>query len=317
MAITSRALAFATRWFDPATVSSVFEPLVADWQREWQNASPSRRLGVLIRGLAAFVCAVIVSSPRILLTPAPPGVADQIATRVVRFMAIGTVLFMIPPVMELGRWWARDASWVRASLFLFAVPMAMTLAFPFAMTGAVDALRRREAMPAHVARAAALKLGAVAIVVMLIYTGWVVPAASEAARSAMNPAGMSEPLRSMRELSTYELLMAPERASVFAPGSDLASQSVALQRELSERFARVSFPIVLIWLRWRARRPLPALASTAIAVAVLFAGSYGAAWLEREWALWPGSTPWLVVALFVSWGLVARYCRPLLPREAL
>ncbi len=34
MALASRALAFASRWFDPATVSSVFEPLIADWQRE-------------------------------------------------------------------------------------------------------------------------------------------------------------------------------------------------------------------------------------------------------------------------------------------
>jgi hypothetical protein len=314
--MTSRCLDFASRWFDPGTVSRVFNPLVADWQREWQEATPSRRVLVLIRGFAAFVCAVVVSSPRIVLTPAPPGVTDQIATRVVRFMAVATVLFMIPPVMELGRWWARDASWVRASLFLFIVPTAMTLAFPFAMTGAVDLLRRRAPMPAHVARAAALKLGAFAFIVMVIYTGWVVPAASEAARSAMNPAGMSEPLRSMRELTTYELLMAPERASVFAPGTSLASQSVALQRELSERFARVAFPLVLIWLRWRARRPLPALAATAIAVAVLFAGSYGAARLEREWALWQGSTPLLVVALFVSWGIIAGRARPLVSQEA-
>jgi hypothetical protein len=44
---------------------------------------------------------------------------------------------------------------------------------------------------------------------------------------------------------------------------------------------------------------------------MLFVGSYGAARLEREWALSPGSTPWLVVAVFVSWGLIARYGGPL------
>jgi hypothetical protein len=301
-----------TAWLFGADMKQrIFEPLIADWQREFQNASPLRRIGVLLRGLAAFVCAVIVSSPRILMTPPPPGVADQIATRVVRFMALATVLFMIPPVTEIGLWWARGASWTRASLFLFAVPMAMTLAFPFAMTGAVDALRRRDPMPAHVARASVLKLGALAIVVMLIYTGWVVPAASQAARNAMNPAGMSEPLRSMRELSTYELLIAPERASVFAPGTYLASQSVSLHRELNQRFALVALPIALIWLRWRARQPLPALAATAIAVAALFVASYGGARLERDWALWAGSSSWFGVAVFVVWGLVARYGRPL------
>jgi len=30
----SRALTFASRWFDAATVARVFEPLVADWQRQ-------------------------------------------------------------------------------------------------------------------------------------------------------------------------------------------------------------------------------------------------------------------------------------------
>jgi hypothetical protein len=43
MAIISRALLFAQRWFDAATVQRVFEPLIADRQREWQDASPSRR----------------------------------------------------------------------------------------------------------------------------------------------------------------------------------------------------------------------------------------------------------------------------------
>jgi hypothetical protein len=54
MAITTRALAFASRWFDEATVRRTFEPLIADWQREWQDASPSRRARVSLRGLAAL-----------------------------------------------------------------------------------------------------------------------------------------------------------------------------------------------------------------------------------------------------------------------
>ena len=35
MRLTTRALAFASRWFDEATVHRTFEPLIADWQREW------------------------------------------------------------------------------------------------------------------------------------------------------------------------------------------------------------------------------------------------------------------------------------------
>ena len=93
-------------------------------------------------------------------------------------MAIATAILMLPPVIEISTWMMRGASWTRSSLFFFAVPAAMTLAFPFAMTGAVDALRRHHSMPAHVARAAALKLGAFAFAVMLVYSGWVVPAAN-------------------------------------------------------------------------------------------------------------------------------------------
>jgi hypothetical protein len=42
MPLTHRALEFASRWFDESTVRSTFEPLTADWQREWQDAPPSR-----------------------------------------------------------------------------------------------------------------------------------------------------------------------------------------------------------------------------------------------------------------------------------
>ena len=94
---------------------------------------------------------------------------------------------MIPPVREIGSAMMQGSSWATDSLILFALPSALTLAFPFAMTGAVDVLRRREPMPAHVERAAVLKLGALAIAFMFIFSGWVVPAASTAARRCDQP----------------------------------------------------------------------------------------------------------------------------------
>ena len=72
MALTNRALAFVSRWFDAATVRRTFEPLIADWQREWQDAPPAQRWLVSLRGMRAFVLAVMVSSPQIILTSAPP-----------------------------------------------------------------------------------------------------------------------------------------------------------------------------------------------------------------------------------------------------
>jgi hypothetical protein len=85
MPLTNRALAFASRWFDAATVRGTFEPLIADWQREWQDAMPSRRAWTSARGLVAFICAVIVSGPRIALTPAPTSVTDRVAITMTRF----------------------------------------------------------------------------------------------------------------------------------------------------------------------------------------------------------------------------------------
>jgi hypothetical protein len=324
MAITSRALAFASRWFDDATVHRTFEPLVADWQREWLDSPPGSRARVTLRGLAAFVCAVIVSSPRIAFTSAPTEVTNRIAVRMVKFIAVAMVLLMIPPYIELWTSMARGASWVRSSLFLFAVPGAMALAFPFSMTGAVDSLRRQRTLPGHVERATLLKLGAFAVMFMVIYGGWVVPAANRAARTAMNPAGMGEPLRMVRELTTYELVFDPARATVFEPATYLAARSRSLKQELNQRAAFVALPIVLLWLRWSALSgprkrwlaPLPEAAATAIAIAALFAFSYlGASSLAREWR-WSGAGAWLPIAGLATWGLLSACVRRCLPDRA-
>ena len=40
----TRLLRWARDWFDPATVSGVFEPLVADWQQEWTGAASVSRI---------------------------------------------------------------------------------------------------------------------------------------------------------------------------------------------------------------------------------------------------------------------------------
>jgi hypothetical protein len=321
MAITNRALAFASRWFDAATVRRTFEPLIADWQREWLDAPPRRRPRVTVRASLAFVCAVIVSSPRMVLTPAPREVTNRVAVRMVKFMAVATTLLMIPPVIEIGTWMSRGASWTRWSLFLFAIPSAITLAFPFSMTGAVDSLRHHQALPGHVQRAALLKLVALAVMFMIVYSGWVVPGASRAARSVMNPAGMGEPLRRVNDLTTYELIVDPARASVFDPGTYLASRSRSVTQELNQRAAFVVLPIVLLWLRWSALNrprkrwlaPLPAVAATAISIATIFAFSYlGSSRPEREW-LWSGGGAWIPIAAFAAWGLVSAYARRLLP----
>ena len=301
-----------------------FEPLIADWQREWQDAPPAQRWLVSLRGMRAFVLAVMVSSPQIILTSAPPGVTNRVASRMTRVIAILTLVLMIPPVLSLWYRWVGGATWMSGPLFFFAVPSALALAFPFAMASAVDAIRSHERLSAPVERAAALKLGAFAALFMFVYAGWVIPASNHASRQVMNPPNMSAPLRGMAELSTRELIFDPARATVFAPGTYLASRSASIQRELNGRAAMVALPLALLWLRWRAyndplrRRftPLPAWLAIVFAIAAMSAAQNAGTWLEREWQLWDGSRNWLPIIVFAIWGVVSSYGRRLLPARA-
>lgn len=319
MAITSRALAFASLWFDEPTVRRTFEPLIADWQREWHDANPSRRRWVSMRGLGAFVLAVIVSSPRIALTAAPSEVTNQIATRMVRVVAILTTLLMIPPVIQFWSLWTAGSSWVRGSVFLFPLPTAMALAFPLAVMAGVDAIRRHQSLPCHVQRAAAFKLGAFAAAFMLVYSGWVIPAANQASQRVINPPGMTAPLRGIRDLTTTELVFNPARATVFAPGTYLASRSMSIQRELNGRAAMTVMPLVLLWLRWRAYHrpkhgwPLPTWFAIPIAIGVLSTANSFGGWLERDWQFWTGTRQWMPIVVFAMWGLVSSYGQRFLP----
>ena len=313
MALTSRALAFASRWFDEATVRRTFEPLIADWQREWQDAPPARRPGISVRAWLAFACAVIVSSPRIVLTPAPPDVSRQVAVRMVKFIAIATLILMIPPVMETRAVIMRGSSWMHPYYFLFALPTAITLAFPFAMAGAVDAIRRAKALPAHLERAVVLKLGLLAVALMVLSTGWVVPLTSQAQQRSINPPGMSAPLRGVHQLTTFELVVDPARATVYAPGTLSTARSISISRELNQRAVLTVLPIVLLWLRWKAHNgprrrfgPSPLIVATAASIAVVLA--FGMTGAFRE-----GSAYWLPIAVFATWGIVSGYGRRFLP----
>jgi len=65
----TRLLAFARRWFPSSTVSSVLEPLVADWQRQWSDATPAQRQWVDLKGRAAFAVTLAMMTPRLILAP--------------------------------------------------------------------------------------------------------------------------------------------------------------------------------------------------------------------------------------------------------
>jgi hypothetical protein len=307
MAITSRALAFAQRWFDAATVQRIFEPLVADWQREWQDASPSCRARVSIRGLAAFICAVMVSSPSLLQAHAPSSVTNRVAVRMTRFIALSSLLLIQPFLPQI-----QNSGW-RLIILIAVVPQAITAVFPFAMIGAVDAIRRYEPLAPHVERALVAKLGVIALLFMIVFGGFVVPAGNQLFRRGITLDG-PPPVRGVRELTTYQLITDPTLAAPQEPYTGGADRATRIQRELNNRAAIALVPLLLLWLRWRAIdtglgkwwSPFPAPLATTFVVAA-FVATYLYGFLLEGWLHLPAGTGhWLPIVTFAIWTATSR-----------
>jgi hypothetical protein len=311
MAPGTRALAFASRWFDPAVVHRTFEPLIADWQREWYESGPSRRAWVSIRGFAAFACAAAISTPAVVATPIPRAVTFSVAKRIAGFCFVVGGALSIPMVRSMGSREMDPPLW--AALLLMALPAGIAIAFPFAMVIAVDAIRRHADVAPHVARAAALKLGVVAMCIMLTLNGVVGPYASREFMRVVTPAGWNVPQPRFTQLSTAALLTHPERstAMVASPEYTRAGQ---IRRELLQRAVMGVMPLMFVWLRWtalnqpRRRRswPLPGWAMTAAVVAVFFTTFFAGFRLEMEWSLMPGTGLLLPLFVFGLWCLAEQ-----------
>lgn len=300
----TRLLEFARRWFSPAIASNVFEPLVADWQREWHDNPASRRPWVMARGLAAFFCAAIVSSPHLFSTPSPSTVTNRMVTRIAGVTFIGSMILVLP--FALGASEVNPSRWV---LGLFIIPSAMAMAFPFAMVAAVDAIRRHEPLPAHVQRAAVTKLALVAVVFMIFFTGWIVPASNQVWR-VVTSSKAGGPPPGIRELSIVELIGDPARAAV----PNRYTRAGEIRRELSTRALMTALPVLLLWVRWPAARrthrrwysPQSATVATGVAVAGFFTLYYLSLNFEHALSWQPGTGLWLPVVIFGLVGLLQQ-----------
>ena len=308
MALTSRALAFASRWFDRATVHRTFEPLIADWQREWQNAPRSRRAWVSIRGGAAFACAVTMLSPRILLTSTPPAVLLRVAARIAVFCLLVGGVLAIPILRSPDIQWV-DTPWP-VTLLLFALPVATMMAFPFAMVVAVDAIRRNNAA-GNVERAAAVKLAIGAVVFMALLQGVVTPFANQQWRELSTPAGWNTPPPTFGQSTTWALLTHPDRHTAMVP--DNYTRAGEIRRQLISRLVMSILPAMIVWLRWTAlgqrRRywPPPAALMTVLIAIVFFATAFLGFRLEFQLRLTPGNGIWLPIAVVMLWGIAQQY----------
>ncbi len=297
----TRALAFASRWFDPRTVNGTFTPLIADWQREWLSAERSRRGKVWLRGAIAFVIAILVSSPQIFATHTPPATMRRVVMRIVLFAAIADVVLTIPFIL--------DTPGFTIFMFLALSPSALVLALPFALIPAVDVIQRDPTAASHVARASVLKLALAGSLCIAIGHGFIVPIANQqfrilATQSSMPTAhGRSVPQPGIRETSTVKLLADAQRL-----GPALRyTQAGVIRRELNARAVLAVLPALLVWLRWlsldtRSRRRPSALALTPLLFVGFFAASTLSIPIEYTWNLTPGTGLWMPVLIGILIG---------------
>lgn len=259
----TRAFAFVARWFDPSTVSSVFEPLIADWQREWRDAAGLARIGVRIRGGAALSLSMIAASPNVLLAPWPVSTLRRVITRLMIWTSVITALTMAPFVIDLQ---SKIDLGVFPYLLVFLMPQAVAIAFPCAITTIVDLIRTAPESNRE-ERIAAMKVAIASVTLMLILCGWAFPAANQqyrvtASRAVMGATRNFGPARGLHELSIVELVQDDRLVAQRRPSGDpiydawMASRAGAepVLREISQRFSLILLPIALIWMRWRALR---------------------------------------------------------------
>lgn len=261
MAITSRALAFASRWFDRQTVARVFDPLVADWQREWIDAPHATRWIVHVKGVIAFCVAAMISTPAFVRVRAPKALTDQIARRVAIGATIGTVIVMWPFVSEMSPLSHRGV------MMLAVIPQALTIVFPFALVSGVDAIRRFDGLESHTARATVSKLALLGVLFVFFFHGWVTPAANQVFRERSLEASIRAqgntiaierfehtrgPVPGVREMSNSELLARLLRADDSEARTYPYLTATSLQIEINNRAAIALLPVLLLWRRWRA-----------------------------------------------------------------
>ena len=296
-------LAFASRWFDAAVVARVLEPLVADWQREWSDAPRARRTWIRARGTACFVIAVTAMTPRSLLfTPTPPAILRRVLARLVIFLIIWSTILSVPFLSELRR----VAPGRLAVLLLWLLPASIALVFPFAMGYIVDGIRRRRTV-SPIERVAVLRTAVVAVVFMLVFAGWVVPATNQQFRLTVKADPWHPPARGFREITTYQLFSGTGPAATADPHS---TRHESLVREQHQRVSLLMLPLVLIWLRWRALDHQsaqwllpPGLAAT-VALIVYYNMRWNEQALENLVGAGPGFGAWAPLIFFVIVGLV-------------
>ena len=303
MAPGSRLLVFASRWFHPQTVARVFEPLIADYQRQWADASGSARRLICLRGTTAFVIAVLALTPRaIIFTPTPASTTRRIVARIVIFSGVASALLTMTILLGIRELPLPEL--IAAALTL--LPSGMLLALPFAMPWVAEGIRRHSE-PTAVERIAAVRTAMVAVVFAILMIGWVIPISNQQFRNIAAPESARPPARSARELTVTELM----RGTAVVDGRYTRNGSPgAIRRELNNRAVIALLPAVLLWMHWgalRRNRRASTVLATILSIAVFFTLYFASPMLEHRLSLGVGTALWMPIIALGLIGAAQRF----------
>lgn len=274
-------LRWTARAFGDDTATRVFEPLVADWQREWTTSPTALARGrSLISGSLSCLAAAVASAWQGSWRWEASN-ARQAAGLVVSFFLGGVALLLLAYI-------PRSAPGGLALLFL---PACAALALPATCLPVALWAGARAARRGDVAGSRLRLAGIAGVVSMLLVCslGWVVPASNQAFRAAVVAFNEGDPALmhpGVREVSALTLASTQGREQFGAAAS----------RELEQRLTiALLWPATLLAFGWRLGR---------------HRGTAGPAALTFWWLM--ASLVWVLVAAAPGAGFVfdapARVC---------
>jgi hypothetical protein len=252
-------LRIARAWFEAETVATVFEPFIADWQRDCLDNPNARRVICQLRAYAAFARMFLVALPVQVRRSVPLRVAvtGWIAAEV--FVVLGIVAQMLAFFGTVQ--WNLTPAAAATALPLALVPTAILLA-------TIGRARPTEL------RSMMLRLALVTVVVLLPVILWLLPLGNQSYRESRRPIPMQYADRGTREMFVTELVAEAPPADAINMIQSREQWQDARVSALAERVALVVLPFTMATLGTAAA----ALSTAALAPAFFW-------WLTGGWIL--------------------------------
>jgi hypothetical protein len=300
--VGGRLLALARAWFDETTVERVFEPLIADWQRECASIAGPRALLCRLQGYLAFLSTFLLTFGRDFWRPLPVGLGGAAWLCIDAFAAVGALLLV----------YIWHASGGPMGMVGFLLPSQLTLALPIAVAPACIVLLNSRWQPFE-ARRAMLRVVTITVLAMVVLTGWIAPNANQRFRESVvavqshSEGSVKSPVRrGMRELTL------PELWASTAPREPLVHGDYGRSLELHNRLSVMLMPFCMMAVGIAASRGRRAIAVRCVAWWLvcggvwLFAASVASARIaaggaEEPLLAWAPTAIMLILAAVAHW----------------